>query len=57
MDRIHFVQDKDTWRAVVCTWVYTFLFLSIVTVEIGCHLAQHIEMEVCSFLIHGNELL
>jgi hypothetical protein len=57
VDRIHFVQDKDTWRAVVCTWVYTFLFLSIVTVEIGCHLAQHIEMEVCSFLIHGNELL
>jgi hypothetical protein len=52
-----FVQDRNTWRAVVCTFVYSFLFMSIVTVELGCHLAQHIATEVCLFLIHGNEIL
>lgn len=57
MDWIHLVLDKDKWWAVACTFVHWFLVLSIVTVETGCHLAQHVEVEVCSCLIHGNELL
>lgn len=57
MDWIHLVLDRNKWWAVACTLVHSFLFLSIVTVEIGCHLAQHVEKEVCSCLFHGNELL
>lgn len=54
MDWIYLVLGRVKCRAFAYTF---FIFTSIVTVEIGCHIAQDVEMEVCSCLIHGNELL